>query len=101
MTKSCAHGAGGGSQVTYRWYRCVDQPALQHLHLSENDKARLQAMVERIHAHWPITREYMAPPSSGALATLDTALVVTPPRGMEVGYVPIVIGQEPVPAPGR
>jgi hypothetical protein len=87
-----------GSQITYCWYRFVDQPALQHLHLSEADKSRLQAMAERIQANWPITRNYMAPPSSGALATLDSAIIVTPPRGMEVGYVPILTRQESAPA---
>jgi hypothetical protein len=88
-----------GTQATYYWYRFVDQPALQHLQLSEADKARLQAVVERIQADWPINRNYMAPPSSGALATLDSALIVRPPKGMEVGYVPIVTGQQPAPTP--
>jgi hypothetical protein len=54
----------------------------------------LQSFVEKIHANWPIDRDYMAPPGSGALATLDPALLVTPPKGMEVGYVPIVTRQE-------
>jgi hypothetical protein len=90
-----------GSRATYYWYRFVDQPALQHLHLSATDKARLQAVVERIQANWPITRDYMAPPSSGTLATLDSALIVTPPRGLEVGYVPIVTRQELAPAQDR
>jgi hypothetical protein len=36
----------------------------------------------------------MAPPTSGALVTLDPALIVTPPKGLEVGYVPIVTRQE-------
>jgi hypothetical protein len=35
----------------------------------------------------------MSPPSSGTLVTLDPALLVTPPEGMEVGYVPIVTAQ--------
>ena len=35
----------------------------------------------------------MAPPSRGTLATLDPALLVTPPKGLEVGYVPIVTHQ--------
>jgi hypothetical protein len=83
-----------GTRATYFWYRFVDQPALQHLHMSETEKARLQALVERIHATWPITRNYLQPPTSGVLATLDSALLVTPPRGMEVGYVPIVTRQE-------
>jgi len=50
--------------------------------------------VEQIHANWPIDRDYMAPPSSGELAPLDPALLVTPPKGLEVGYVPIVTRQE-------
>jgi len=83
-----------GSQVTYYWYRFVDQPALQHLHLNKTERARLQARIEWIQAHWPITRNYIAPPSGGVLATLDPALIVTPPRGMEIGYVPIVTRQE-------
>jgi hypothetical protein len=30
----------------------------------------------------------------GKLADIDPALIVTPPKGMEVGYVPIVTRQE-------
>jgi len=45
-------------------------------------------------AVWPlIDRDYMAPPSRGTLVSLDPALFVTPPPGLEVGYVPIVTGQ--------
>jgi len=54
----------------------------------------LQTFVEQIHANWPIDRDYMAPPSQGTLATLDPALLVTPPKGLERGYVPIVTHQE-------
>jgi hypothetical protein len=83
-----------GSRVTYAWYRFVDQPALQHLGLGDADKARLQALAEHIHATWPVTRDYMPPPSRGGLATLDSAQLVRPPRGLEIGYVPIVTRQE-------
>ena len=82
-----------GSRVTYSWYRFVDQPSFQQYDWSEAKKAALQALVEKIHAQWPIDRDYMAPPSRGALATLDPALLVTPPEGLEVGYVPIVTHQ--------
>jgi hypothetical protein len=82
-----------GSWVTYSWYRFVDQPSCQQYEWSEAKKARLQALVERIHANWPINRDYMAPPSQGALVTLDPALLVTPPKGLELGYVPIVTRQ--------
>jgi hypothetical protein len=83
-----------GSSVTYSWYRFVDQPALQNLGLSAAEKAKLQTCVERLHARWRTTGAYIPPPSSGALATLDAALLVTPPRDLGVGYVPIVTRQE-------
>jgi len=86
-----------GSLVTYSWYRFVDQPSFQQYGWSNDKKAKLQSFVEKIHASWPIYREYMAPPSSGTLATLDPALLVIPPKGLEVGYVPIVTRQEIAP----
>jgi hypothetical protein len=82
-----------GSVVTYSWYRFVDQPSFQQYGWSEAKKARLQAFVEKIHSSWPIDRDYMAPPSQGELVSLDPALFVTPPKGLEVGYVPIVTHQ--------
>jgi hypothetical protein len=82
-----------GSLVTYSWYRFVDQPSFQQYAWSEAKKAQLQALVENIHANWPIDRCYMAPPSHGSLVKLDPALLVTPPKGLEVGYVPIVTRQ--------
>jgi hypothetical protein len=82
-----------GSEVTYSWYRFVDQPSLQKLGWSEVQKERLQSLVEEIHAQWPISRDYMPPPSSGTLAELDSVLCVDPPEGLEIGYVPIVTSQ--------
>jgi hypothetical protein len=82
-----------GSTVTYAWYRFVDQPSLQQYAWSQEKKAKVQSLVEKMHRAWPIDGEYMAPPTRGTLVTLDPALLVTPPAGMEVGYVPIVIGQ--------
>ena len=82
-----------GSQVTYSWYRFVDQPSFQQYDWSGEKKAKLQALVEKIHATWPIDRDYMAPPSRGTLVALDPALLVTPPKGLEIGYVPIVTHQ--------
>ena len=82
-----------GSVVTYSWYRFVDQPSFQQYNWSADKKAKLQAFVEQLHAHWSIDREYMAPPTRGKLVALDPALLVTPPKGLEVGYVPIVTHQ--------
>jgi hypothetical protein len=55
----------------------------------------MQRRVELLHRHWTRDREYLAPPDSGQLAELDPALIVMPPAGLEVGYVPIVTRQEP------
>lgn len=82
-----------GSVVTYAWYRFVDQPSFQQYAWSAEKKTKLQTLVEKIHANWTINRNYMAPPTQGTLVTLDPALLVTPPKGMEVGYVPIVVRQ--------
>jgi hypothetical protein len=82
-----------GSLVTYSWYRFIDQPSFQQYGWSAERKANLQAFVEKLHANWPIDRDYMAPPGRGELVTLDPALLVTPPKGLEAGYVPIVTRQ--------
>ena len=82
-----------GSVATYSWYRFVDQPSFQQYNWSAEKKAKLQALVEKLHASWPIDRDYMAPPTRGKLVALDPALIVTPPKGLEVGYVPIVTRQ--------
>jgi hypothetical protein len=82
-----------GSRVTYAWYRFVDQPCFQQYAWDAEKKRKLQAFVEKLHAAWPTNRDYMPPPSRGKLVRLDPALLVTPPKGLEVGYVPIVTGQ--------
>jgi hypothetical protein len=64
---------------------------------SKAKKEKLQSFVEKIHANRPIDADYMAPPTMGELAALDPALLVNPPKGMEVGYVPIVTRQEVAP----
>jgi hypothetical protein len=82
-----------GSVVTYHWYRFVDQPSFQQYAWSREKKAKLQALVEKLHAAWSIEHDYMAPLARGTLVALDSGLLVTPPKGLELGYVPIVTGQ--------
>lgn len=84
---------GDGSTVTYYWYRFADQPALLNADLSDVDRENLQKRAEKFHRHWTKDREYLAPPTVGKRADLDPALIVTPPAGMEVGYVPIATRQ--------
>jgi hypothetical protein len=84
---------GDGSTVTYYWYRFADQPALLNADLTDKERETLQNRVEKIHRHWTRDRDYLAPPTVGKLADIDPALIVTPPKGMEVGYVPIATRQ--------
>jgi len=86
-----------GSRVTYYWYRFIEQPSLQQYSnvWSETMKADLQSTIEKIQKNWGVNQEYMPAPRDGkALVKLDPALLVTPPKGLEIGFVPIVTGQE-------
>lgn len=84
---------GDGSVVTYYWYRFADQPAMLNADLTDGEREAVQERVEKLHRHWKKDRDYLPPPASGALAELDPALIVTPPLGLEAGYVPIVTRQ--------
>lgn len=85
---------GDGSVVTYYWYRFADQPAILNADLTDQERESLQARVEKIHRTWKPDRDYLPPPATGTLAGLDPAVIVTPPPGLEVGYVPIATRQE-------
>ncbi|MBV8878682.1 MAG: hypothetical protein JO332_01840 [Planctomycetaceae bacterium] len=85
---------GDGSVVTYFWYRFADQPALLNAGLSDPEREALQSRVEKIHRLWTKERDYLPPPTVGKLAELDPALLVSPPAGLEAGYVPIATRQE-------
>ena len=87
---------GDGSTVTYYWYRFADQPALLNADLSIEERNEMQRRVELLHRHWTIEQEYLPPPLIGHLADIDPALIVKPPKGKEVGYVPIVTRQEAI-----
>ena len=60
----------------------------------EEERERIQVLVEKMHREWTKDREYLAPPTAGALAKLDPAQIVQPPKGFEIGYVPIATRQE-------
>lgn len=85
---------GDGSVVTYAWYRFADQPAMLNADLTAAEREEVQRRVELLHRAWSKDREYLAPPTTGALASIDPGLIVKPPAGLEVGYVPIVLRQE-------
>jgi|GEM_PF-191695 len=86
-----------GSRVTYYWYRFIDQPSLQQYRRVWGDSvlSAMQALVEQIHKNWTPDKTYMPAPKNGhPLVPIDPALLVTPPPGLEAGYVPIVTRQE-------
>jgi len=87
---------GDGSTVTYYWYRFADQPALLNADLTDEERESLQTRVEKLHRNWKKDRDYLAPPKIGKLADIDPALIVTPPKGLEAGYVPIATRQAQV-----
>ena len=84
---------GDGSVVTYYWYRFADQPALLNADLTDKERQALQSRVEKLHRNWKKDRDYLEPPRIGKLADIDPALIVTPPPGLEAGYVPIATRQ--------
>ncbi len=85
---------GDGSVVTYYWYRFADQPAMLNADLTDAEREALQLKVEKMHRLWTKDREYLAPPTVGKLAELEPAQIVQPPKGLEIGYVPIATRQE-------
>lgn len=62
--------------------------------LTDAEREQVQQRVEKLHRAWTKDREYLVPPDLGTPAEIDPALIVTPPAGMEVGYVPIATRQE-------
>jgi hypothetical protein len=82
-----------GSTVTYYWYRFIDQPVFKQFNWSDEKKQELQNFIIKIHKEWTIDKNYMAPPSTGKLVRIYDELIVTPPPGLEYGYVPIVTSQ--------
>lgn len=85
---------GDGSVVTYYWYRFADQPAMLNADLTPAEREQVQQRVEKLHRAWTKDRDYLAPPELGKLADIDPALILTPPQGLEIGYVPIATRQE-------
>ena len=77
----------GIGSLTSRRYRI--------LNLTPEQKSKLQSRIELLHNNWTIDRPYIArPPRVISLVSVDPKLIVTPPRGLEAGYVPIVTKQE-------
>eukprot|EP00929_Paragymnodinium_shiwhaense_P107823 TRINITY_DN74182_c0_g1_i1.p1 TRINITY_DN74182_c0_g1~~TRINITY_DN74182_c0_g1_i1.p1 ORF type:complete len:848 (-),score=126.26 TRINITY_DN74182_c0_g1_i1:287-2830(-) len=92
----CAESLKGNKYSTwvgYKWYRFVDQPGLQQAKLTAEQKAFMQDRIEKLHKMVGQGSRWIK--AKGAeplgLAKVDRAALVTPPKGLEVGYVPIVV----------
>lgn len=84
---------GDGSEITFYWYRFSDQPALQNADMTAAERNTIQKRVEKLHRLWTKDKSYLPANRVGKLAGIDPALIVKPPKGLEVGYVPIVTRQ--------
>jgi hypothetical protein len=62
--------------------------------LTPAEREVVQQRVEKLHRAWTKDRDDLTPPDFGSLAEIDPALIVNPPPGLEVGYVPIATRQE-------
>ena len=82
------------SWAAFRWYKFVDQPGMQQTNLTDTEKAYVQARVEALHKMMPTPNSKWLKAHNAAaegLCSIDVAAITTPPKGMEYGYVPIVL----------
>jgi len=82
-----------GSQAVYYWYKFNEQPAILNSYMDAAERKLIQKRVELLHRHWSKDGRYFPDPSQ-ELASLDQGLIVTPPKGLEIGYVPICVHQQ-------
>jgi len=75
--------------ATYYWYRFADQPALLNADMTAAERENLQKRAEMLDQGPRLP----SPPTVGKLTDLDPAVIVTPPKGLEIVYVPIVTRQ--------
>ena len=94
-----------GSKVDYRWYRFKDQPTFITLKkefpdIYTNDYLNtLQEKIEHIHSNWQNNIDFLSRPASAQsydvnLVEIDNGLIMEPPAGKEIGWVPIAVSVE-------
>ncbi len=84
-----------GSQVVYYWYKFNEQPAMLNSDMDEAERELVQKRVELMHESWSGNDRYFPKPAQ-KLAAMDKGVMVTPPKGLEIGYVPICAHQQVV-----
>ena len=61
--------------------------------MDQAERELIQKRVELLHKHWSI-KDRCFPEPAQPMASLDEGLILNPPKGMEVGYVPICVHQQ-------
>jgi hypothetical protein len=82
-----------GSTAVYYWYKFNEQPSILNSDMDEAERKLIQKRVELIHKNWHKDDQYFPNPKQEKIS-LDTNLLVTPPKGLEAGYVPICVHQQ-------
>lgn len=82
-----------GSNAVYYWYKFNEQPAILNSDMGDAERELIQKRVELLHGNWSSKAPFFPEPKQ-KLAGLDPGLIVTPPKGLEVGYVPICVHQQ-------
>ena len=82
-----------GSKVVYYWYKFNEQPAILNSDMGKDERDLIQQRIELMHKHWSIKDRYFPDPVQ-PLAAMDDGVIVNPPKGLEVGYVPICAHQQ-------
>ncbi len=82
-----------GSTAVYYWYKFNEQPSILNSDMDEAERELIQKRVELIHKNWNKNDHYFPEPKKEKVS-LDDGLIVTPPEGLEVGYVPICVHQQ-------
>ncbi|MEC8022872.1 MAG: hypothetical protein VX223_02995, partial [Myxococcota bacterium] len=94
-----------GNWIGFKWYRFIDQPELNQVFASlpseKRDAAKcfMQARIERLHeaqSNGGLAAQWFDAPQGAedlpaAKVSIDPALLLTPPQGLEKGFVPISI----------
>ena len=94
-----------GSKVDYRWYRFKDQPTFITLKkefpgiYTADYLNALQEKIEHMHSNWQNNIDFLSRPASAKsydvnLVEIDNGLIMEPPAGKEIGWVPIAVSVE-------
>eukprot|EP01062_Namystynia_karyoxenos_P041340 TRINITY_DN3012_c0_g1_i1.p1 TRINITY_DN3012_c0_g1~~TRINITY_DN3012_c0_g1_i1.p1 ORF type:complete len:779 (+),score=206.78 TRINITY_DN3012_c0_g1_i1:113-2449(+) len=83
--------------VGFKWYRFADQPGLQQANLDQKQRDYMQARIETLHKMVGRTSRWMKSKRAAeeGLSLIDNAVLVTPPKGLEIGHVPIALYEGP------